>query len=95
MSDYYHDSWNDADECQPTEEEVIKLENEISDLKEEIEARAEDEVFTLAEIMRLRDRLLNGESVYGVISDMNQLIGYHDASVRVAAATKVKEMEGV
>jgi hypothetical protein len=93
MSDYYHDSWNDVDECQPTEEEVIKLENEISDLKEEIEARADDEVFTLAEIILARDKLLNGGSVYEVIDELNKLIGYHDASVREAAMTKINEME--
>jgi hypothetical protein len=93
MSDYYHDSWNDADACQPTEDEVIKLENEINDLREEIEARAEDEVFTLAEIMLARDKLSEGGSVYEVIDELNKLIGYHDASVREAAMTKINEME--
>ena len=72
-----------------------ELEKEIADLNEEIENRADDEVYTLAEIMRLRDRLLNGESVYSVISDMNLLIGYHAAYVRTAAASKLHEMEGV
>jgi hypothetical protein len=82
--DWIH--WDDYDN------EVTALEDQIADLKEEIEARANNEVFTLAEIILIRDRLLSGAPVSSVIDELNKVIGFHDVSVRVTAMTKLNEL---
>ena len=86
----YEDDWVHVDDCS---KEVERLENRIEDLKEEIENHADDEVYTLAEIMLARDKLLHGMSVYEVVDDLNKLIAAHGVDVRMAAVSKINELE--
>ena len=86
----YEDDWIHIDDYT---EEVEKLENKVQDLKEEIENLEYDEVYTLAEIMLARDKLLNGASVYEVVGDLHELIAAHRASVRAEAVSKLNELE--
>lgn len=86
----YEDDWIHVDDYT---EEVEKLENKIQDLKEEIENLEYDEVYTLAEIMLARDKLLHGVSVYEVVDDLNKLIASHRVSVRSQAVAKINELE--
>lgn len=86
------DDWVHVDDY---DKEVSQLEDTISDLRLEIESRADNETFTLAEIILIRDRLLNGGLIEDAILELNQLIGLHDDSVRVAAMSKLNEMEGI
>jgi archaellum component FlaC len=88
----YQDDWIHVDDYSA---EVERLENRIEDLKDELENRANDEVFTLCEVILARDKLLEGSSIDDVIADLNELIAAHDASIRVAAMSKINEMEGV
>jgi hypothetical protein len=83
--DWIH--WDDYDK------EVTALEDQIADLKEEIEARANNEVFTLAEIILIRDGLLHGLGTYDAINNLNKLIASHNASIRVAAMSKINNLE--
>jgi hypothetical protein len=85
MTEYYYDSWNDADECHPTERELYALEDEIRELKEEIKLREEDELFTLTEIMIIRDKALRGDPVDYVIEALNGLINVHNPAIKERA----------
>ena len=87
-----YDDWVHVDDYN---KEVSELEDGITDLKEEIEARKDNEIFTIAEVILVRDKLLRGELVEEVVMDLNRLISYHDAAVREAAISKLNEMEGV
>lgn len=92
MSCINYDDWIHYDDYN---KEVTALEDQIADLKEEIEARADNEVFTLAEIILIRDRLLNETPVSSIIDELNKVIGFHDVSIRVAAMTKLNELENM
>lgn len=92
MSCVNYDDWVHVDDY---DKEVTSLEDEITDLKEEIEARKDNETFTLAEVILVRDKLLRGELVEEVVMDLNRLISYHDVAVREAAISKLNEMEGI
>lgn len=86
----YEEDWIHVDDYSA---EVERLENRIEDLKDEIENRADDEVFTLAEIILIRDSLLHGLGTYDAINNLNKLISSHSEPVRVSAMTKINELE--
>lgn len=86
----YEDDWVHVDDYS---EEVERLENRIEDLKDEIENMKDDEVYTLAEIILIRDSLISSNVSYEVISNMNKLIASHSDSVKIAAFNKINEME--
>lgn len=86
----YEEDWIHIDDY---EKEVTALEDEIHDLRLEIESRRDNEVFTLAEVILIRDKLLADVDTYKVIAALNKLIGYHDEEIRLAAIAKVNELE--
>lgn len=87
MSGYsYDEDWVHIDDY---EKEVKELNDEVYDLKEEIEARKDNEVFRLSEMMLIRDALLSGKPVSMVLDDMQQLIATHAAEVREQATAKL------
>jgi hypothetical protein len=92
MSEYYRDSWNDADQCQITEEEYGALESQVIDLKGEIEQFKEDEILVLAEVIKARDELLQDKDTFSVIERLNKLIQLHLSDVREKAMKKAGDL---
>lgn len=90
MSEYYRDDWNDADQCQITEEEYSALESQVADLKAEIDQRIDDEVYVLSEIMKARDSLLINKNTFSVVEQLNNLIKAHLPDVRHKAMIKIE-----
>lgn len=80
--DYYYDSWNDADQQAIDPKELTDLDNEVFDLREEIQNYQTDEVFVLYHLMNLRDKHKGNADL---IADLDELIKVHSSKVQEQA----------
>jgi hypothetical protein len=80
--DYYYDSWNDADQQAIDPKELTDLENEVFDLREEIQNYQTDEVFVLYHLMDLRDKHKGNADL---IASLDELIKVHSSKVQEQA----------
>jgi hypothetical protein len=82
MSEYYYDDWNDEDEQVVDLQEVYTLENEVLDLREEIQNYQTDEVFVLYHLMNLRDKHKGNADL---VASLDELIKVHSPKVQEQA----------
>ncbi len=86
MKDPNYDYWNDADQQTIDYNEIQYLEDKVADLEKINEELREDEVFTLAEIMLIRDHYSDYRDIG---EELDRLIGMHDKSVRKKAQDRL------
>jgi hypothetical protein len=90
MKDYNYDDWNDADSVclEDHYSEVQYLEDRVIDLKNQVNALCDDEVFILSEIMMVRDMYSDDKELH---DDLSQIINFHSEDVKKLAIKKIKD----
>jgi hypothetical protein len=93
MSEYYHDDWNDVDTVDYDDhiKEVSGLENEIEDLKIEVETYKDDSIFVLAELMLIRDDIDRGMPLQIIRGELEKLMSTYSPQVREKAIERIAE----
>ncbi len=81
-----YDYWNDADQQTIDYNEIQYLEDKVADLEKINEELREDEVFTLAEIMLIRDHYSDYRDIG---EELDRLIGMHHKDVRKKAQDRL------
>jgi hypothetical protein len=93
MSEYYHDDWNDIDTVDYDDhvKEVSGLENEIHDLKLEIDGLRDDSIFVLSELMLIRDDIDRGFPLQIIRGEIEKLMATYSPQVREKAIQRIAE----
>ena len=88
MSYAYEEDWVHVDEHG---EKVDNLKNQIEDLKLTVSSMIDDEVFTLSELMLIRDDIDRGMPMQIIRGEIEKLIAVHNTDVREKAIARIAE----
>jgi hypothetical protein len=93
MSEYYRDTWNDASDIDfdSYDKEVTSLENEVHDLKLEIDGLRDDSIFVLSELMLIRDDIDRGFPLQIIRGELEKLMSTYSPQVREKAIERIAE----
>jgi hypothetical protein len=91
MSYYLNeDDWIHVDDYN---QEIDRLEEEVKDLKYAVDALEDNSLFTLTEMLLIRDRILKHDPIEDILTDLNILIRTFSEDEKARAISKINEME--
>ena len=88
MSYAYQEDWVHIDEHG---EQIDNLKNQIEDLKLTVSCLLDEEVFTLSELMLIRDDIDRGMPMQIIRGEIEKLIAVHSTEVREKAIARIAE----